>query len=260
MFTCASAKQLRGLAEAIQDLVSEVNLDVSPTAISVQAIDTSHVCLISIQLDGNDTALFDMYTPPEEGALLGVNVANLIRALKCAGPDDKAVVTCTSPDTMQLTFVGDDDTRSAEFELKLMIISTDTFSIPDREHCIRFKMSSSVFARAIKDLAGLGDTLQMAVTYDEESAMQQLTMSCDGDIGRASITFKSPGDAVAECRAMKFSLKHMVSIAKASVLSNDVVIELVEDMPLCTHFVLSNAPTSVVKFFLAPKISDELEE
>ena len=36
--------------EAITDLVTDVNLDVSPQGISLQAMDTSHVALVSLFL------------------------------------------------------------------------------------------------------------------------------------------------------------------------------------------------------------------
>ena len=39
---------LKKIVEAIKDLVSDVNIDVSPTGISLQAMDSSHVALVSL--------------------------------------------------------------------------------------------------------------------------------------------------------------------------------------------------------------------
>ena len=41
---------LKWIAEAIKDLVNEINLDVTPSGISLQAMDTSHVALVSLSL------------------------------------------------------------------------------------------------------------------------------------------------------------------------------------------------------------------
>jgi proliferating cell nuclear antigen len=41
---------LKKIVEAIKDLVTDVNLDVSPQGISLQAMDTSHVALVSLFL------------------------------------------------------------------------------------------------------------------------------------------------------------------------------------------------------------------
>ena len=41
---------LKRIVEAIKDLVNEINLDVTPSGISLQAMDTSHVALVSLSL------------------------------------------------------------------------------------------------------------------------------------------------------------------------------------------------------------------
>ncbi len=38
--------------QAFNSLVSEFNMEVTSSGIAVQAMDTSHVCLISLELDG----------------------------------------------------------------------------------------------------------------------------------------------------------------------------------------------------------------
>ena len=46
----AEGHTLKKIVEAIKDLVTDVNLDVSPQGISLQAMDTSHVALVSLFL------------------------------------------------------------------------------------------------------------------------------------------------------------------------------------------------------------------
>ena len=41
---------LKRIVEAIKDLVNEINLDVTSSGISLQAMDTSHVALVSLSL------------------------------------------------------------------------------------------------------------------------------------------------------------------------------------------------------------------
>ena len=41
---------LKRIVESIKDLVNEINLDVTPSGISLQAMDTSHVALVSLSL------------------------------------------------------------------------------------------------------------------------------------------------------------------------------------------------------------------
>ena len=52
MFEAKLAEGLifKRIVEAIKELVSDVNIDISPTGISLQAMDNSHVALVSLQL------------------------------------------------------------------------------------------------------------------------------------------------------------------------------------------------------------------
>lgn len=72
---------LKKLVEALKDLVSDVNFDVSSTGISLQAMDSSHVCLVSFNLraDGFDHFRCD------RNLSMGIHMANLSKVLKCAG-------------------------------------------------------------------------------------------------------------------------------------------------------------------------------
>ena len=42
---------LKRIVDAIKDLVQDVNLDISASGISLQAMDSSHVALVQMQLD-----------------------------------------------------------------------------------------------------------------------------------------------------------------------------------------------------------------
>lgn len=44
---------LKKLIDSIKDLVSEANFDVSEAGIQLQAMDTSHVCLLALLLRGD---------------------------------------------------------------------------------------------------------------------------------------------------------------------------------------------------------------
>jgi len=45
-----NASTLKKIVESIKDLVSEVNLEAAPTGLSMQAMDSSHVALVCLDL------------------------------------------------------------------------------------------------------------------------------------------------------------------------------------------------------------------
>lgn len=78
------ARVLKTLLEAVKELVSECNFDCNDSGIALQAMDNSHVALVSMLLraDGFDPYRCDRNIP------LGVNLTSLNKILKCARNDD----------------------------------------------------------------------------------------------------------------------------------------------------------------------------
>ncbi|PNH00944.1 Proliferating cell nuclear antigen [Tetrabaena socialis] len=271
--TFASAKQLRAIAEAIGEFVDEINFDFNSiaTALTAQAMDASHICMVSLSLamslfssiQGATSASFSDFSIISDFSgfsgpaptTLGIHVPSLIRVLKCAGPDDSALLT-SSGDTLKLAFMTDGDERSADVELKLMLIDTEKWSCEERLTEATFRMSSSLFARAMKDLSTLGSSVKFEFSSDE------LALTCDGTIGRARMRFKSQSQSqsqsqnqsVEEAQA-SFSLKALVSITKACCLAEDVTLHLVQGMPLRVEFDLDSI--SKLQYHLAPVNDDD---
>ena len=64
---------LKKLIESIKDLVTDINLDITSTGISLQAMDSSHVALVTLNLSSDG---FEEYRCDKQ-MTLGVSVANL---------------------------------------------------------------------------------------------------------------------------------------------------------------------------------------
>ena len=78
---------LKKLLDAVKDLVNDGNFDCSNTGFGLQAMDTSHVSLVSMMLRSDG---FDHYRC-DRNISMGMNLNNMAKMLKCA--NDKDVVT-----------------------------------------------------------------------------------------------------------------------------------------------------------------------
>ena len=91
---------LKKLIDAIKDLVTDANFDCSATGFSLQAMDSSHVALVSLLLRSEGFEHFRC----DRAISMGMNIANMAKMLKCAGGDD--IITIKADDgTDTVTFM-----------------------------------------------------------------------------------------------------------------------------------------------------------
>ena len=72
------------LIESIKELVKNVNIDASTSGLSMQAMDQSHVALVSLTLKEDGFSHYRCDRP----LTLGLSIDNLSKILKVAGTDD----------------------------------------------------------------------------------------------------------------------------------------------------------------------------
>jgi len=140
--------QLKKVFEAIKDLCTDVNIDCNESGMSLQAMDSSHVSLVSMLL--RDTG-FEHYRC-DRTMSLGLNMTNVSKIFKICGNDD--IVTMKAEDegdTIMFTFENTDQDRVSDFELKLMDIDSEHLGIPDTEYKCQIKMPSSEFQKICRD-------------------------------------------------------------------------------------------------------------
>ncbi|EIE19859.1 proliferating cell nuclear antigen [Coccomyxa subellipsoidea C-169] len=247
---------LRKLLDSMKDLVQDANFDCSSTGFALQAMDSSHVSLIHMQLrsDGFDHFRCD------RNLSMGVSLNNMAKILKCMGNDDVLTMKAEDQgDSVTFMFESANQERISDFELKLMDIDSEQLGIPDTDYSATVKMPSAEFARICKDLSTIGDTVLIAVTKDG------VRFSTTGDIGSANVTVRShsnvdkPEEQVVidmqEPVALTFALRYLNSFAKATPLSNQVMISMSKELPVVVQYRIEDM--GHISYYLAPKIEDE---
>ena len=80
----------RKIIDSIKDLVKNVNIDVGQKGISIQAMDSCHIALVSLQLRDKAFGQYDCQKP----MTLGLAIGNVAKILKIAGSDDSLTLSC----------------------------------------------------------------------------------------------------------------------------------------------------------------------
>ena len=165
-------------------------------------MDNSHVALVSVKLHADGFAFYRCDRPIP----LGVNLGSLTKVLKCAKDDDKCTLKATDtgdvlslkyeahrasisfglpyplPLLMVLSYSGAD--RIAEYDMKLMDIDADTLGIPDTDYDARVTMIAAEFARIVRDLSSLGESVRIEVSKEG------VRFASDGEAAQGNILLK----------------------------------------------------------------------
>ncbi|KAK7320287.1 hypothetical protein VNO77_29621 [Canavalia gladiata] len=247
---------LKKVVEAVRDVVHNANLYCSSSGFSLQFIDSSHVALVSILLRPEG---FEHYRC-DRNISMGINLNNMSKILRCAGNDD--IITVRAEDgtaCLNLMFESPTQDKISDFEMNLMDIKSEHLEIKEKYNAI-VKMPSADFYRICRDLSSIGDIVTISVTKEGLKFS-----STTGDIGAASRqnnVVDKPEEATVikmdEPVSSKFALRYLKSFTKATPLSNTVTISLSKKLPIEVEYKI--AEIGYVRFYLAPKIEDEVDD
>jgi len=250
-----SSTLLKKLLDSVKDLVETGNFDCSAAGISLQAMDSSHVSLVSMLLRQDGFAHYRC----DRNMTLGINVTSMTKILKCAANDDS--VTIRADDNGDnVTFLFEGSNKVSEFELKLMTIDSEHLGIPDTEYKATIKMPAAEFQRICRDLTILGDTVLISATKEG------VKFSVSGELGSGNIMCKQNGEIdkqdeqvtidLQEAVSLTFALRYLNWFTKATPLSGQVTLSMSKDVPLVVEYRLDD-DMGHIRYYLAPKIEDE---
>ncbi|CAK7566611.1 MAG: proliferating cell nuclear antigen [Sporothrix epigloea] len=250
------ASILKKVVDAIKDLVQDCNFDCNDSGIALQAMDNSHVALVSMLLKAEG---FSPYRC-DRNVALGVNLTSLTKVLRAAQNEDILTLKAEdAPDSLNLVFESSENDRISEYDLKLMDIDQEHLGIPETEYAATVSMPSGEFRRICTDLIAMSESVTIEATKDG------IKFASSGDIGSGSVTLRShtnvekPAENIdielSDPVSLTFSLKYLVNFCKAAGLAGQVKICLSNEVPLLVEYMLTGS--SYLRFYLAPKIGDD---
>merc|ERR1712216_885649 len=246
---------LKKLIEAVKDLVTEANFDCDAQGISLQAMDSSHVSLVAMQLKADG---FEHYRC-DRSMSIGMNLASLSKILKCANNDD--VITIKAEDEAEVvTFVFESPNQEkiSDFELKLMVIDSEHLGIPETDYCAEVTMPSGEFQKICRDLTTFGDTATIAASKDG------VKFSVSGDMGTGNVPVRQNAAVEKEQQtlielqepvSLTFALRYLNFFTKATPMSEQVTLSLSKEVPLAVEY--SVGEMGHLRYYLAPKVDED---
>lgn len=236
-------------------MVKDCNFDFSDTGVAVQAMDSSHIALISLLLGSEAFNTFRC----DRNMTLGVNIDSLNKLLKSGGNED--VLTLRAEDnasTLGVTFEDTKQDKMSEFNVKLMDISQDHLSVPETEYAAHITMPSSQFQKICRDFKEINESLRIDATKDG------VRFSVEGSIGDGSTTLKPYSDIENKENSIEINVNeevsgiynsiYLINISKAGNFAQQVTLHIAADLPMEIEYKL---PNGHLKYYLAPQMDEE---
>jgi len=247
---------LKKVLESLKDLLTEATWDCADTGIQLQAMDNSHVSLVSVNLRADG---FDKFRCDRQLSM-GMNLGSMSKILRCASNDDIITIKAQDQaDTVTFMFESPNQEKVADYEMKLMNLDQEHLGIPETDYAAVIKLPSSEFQRIIKDLSQFGESVVISCTKEG------VKFSAAGDIGTGNIKLAQTANVDKEEEAvtidmqepvtLTFACRYLNMFTKASCLAPQVSLSMSPEVPLVVEYKIGDI--GHVRYYLAPKIEDE---
>jgi len=248
---------LSKIISAIGDLVTDANFDCTEQGISLQAMDSSHVSLVSMLLHSEG---FEPWRC-DETFQLGIHLEHLMKILRCMHSKDSVGLNYKeSSEQLDFVFKSQNEERVAHFSLNLLEIKAERLGIPKTDYDTCVQMPSSEFMRICRDLASFGDNLTISVTKED------ISFSVIGDMGNGTMSLRhstDSGEDEPDATIIKskdnisqdFALRYLQHFTKATSLSTVVTLRMSSSVPLQVEYEIEEL--GYLRYYLAPKINEE---
>lgn len=246
---------LKKVIASVKDLLNEATWDCSSTGMSLQAMDSSHVSLVSLLLrsDGFDTYRCD------RNISMGIKLASMAKILQCAGNDDAITLKAgDDADTVTFMFESQNGDRVSDYEMKLMDLDAEHLGIPETDYDCVIKMPAAEFQRICRDLSQIGESVVICCTKEG------VKFSASGDLGTGNIKLAQTANVDKEEEAvviemnepctLTFALQYLNFFTKATPLASRVTLCMSSSVPLVVEYKIGDM--GYIRYYLAPKIED----
>ncbi len=169
------ARVWKSMVASIEKVIDEAVFLFTEEGLRLRALDTSHVVMVDLYYPSSSFSTYNI-----EGEVgIGISFDTLSKILKRATKRDALLIRFDGS-IVEISFTGRGERK---FRFPQIELTLEKLPEPKIEFTVKFKMLSSVFREAIKDLGTIGDTLSVRA-FDGED---RILMSSRGDIGEAEI-------------------------------------------------------------------------
>lgn len=228
--------------DSVSRIVDEVTCTVDSEGFHMDAIDRSHICFVSLQLD---YTVFDSFecTVPERICLDTVEFMTILKRMK----KNDVLGLSIDENNLIIKLMGDVEKK---FQIRLIDMDYETPNAPKLDLPVMVEMESNLLKDALGDMDLFGDSLTFKVDKD------YVYIYTNGEFGDANFKYLHGETGINEVVESSYSIDKLKDILTASKFSDVVRIGLGNNMPVQIEF-HNISDDGVLSYLLAPKINQE---
>ena len=234
---------IRILCEALKDILTDVNLQISKEGIKIMAMDGSKAAIINLKLEANKFEEF--YCKHDIKA--GLNMTSLHKIIKSIKNNDilTLYIETNQSNKLCIEIVNKEKKTTILTQLKLLDIDEDILEIPNIKFDSVITMPSNDFQSYIRELSIITNKVQI------QSIDSQFSLFGKGDFAETKINIGEISNVSSvNIETEIFNLKYLLLFTKSTNLCTTVEIYLKNKFPLILIYNVANL--GKLQYCLAP--------
>ena len=236
---------IRILFEALKDILTDVNLQISQNGLKIISMDGSKQAVVNLKLEASKFEHFYCKNPINAG----LNMTSLYKIIKSIKNSDIITFYMNENETSKLNIQIENKEKKTNIltVLKLLDIDEDILDIPNIEYDTVKTMPSNDFQSYVRELSIITDKIRLA------SKNNTFSLSGEGDFAETKITIgdSDNSDVVSKNDASGlFYIKYLSLFTKSTNLCTTVELYLKDKYPLILIYNVANL--GKLQYCLAP--------
>jgi len=246
----------KGLVEALKEIITETNIEISKKGIRISATDPSLTILVHLFLDADNFEYYEC----QDTMVIGINIINFFKLIKTIVNNDALTLYIEDEKTSELgiKIENEEYSKVTDYKLNLIDIDEDIIGVPDTNFVTSIVMSSSEFQKICREAYNIADIIEL------KSSGNQLILSCSGDFASQLTTYSHTDSGVSfkhsedkkesEIIQGYYSLSHLSLFSKCGNLCQSIQLYLENERPLILEYSVGNLGKLLL--VIAPKVDD----
>lgn len=247
---------IKSLIEALREILTETNMEISPRGIKIIATDPSVTILVSLFLNSEDFEHYDC----AETLIVGVNIIHLFKLTRNIANNDALTMYIDEdkPSQLGIRIENEEFNRVTDYKLNTIDIDEDTVGAPPSNFGTMITMPSQQFQKVCREAYNISETIEI------KSMGQQLIFCCNGEFATQETVYAQTTAGVNFEREEKmdndeiiqgyYLLRHLVLFSKCTNLCQNIKMLLANEAPLVIEYSVGSLGS--LHLALAPQVED----